>query len=61
MKRTLRLRRETLTDLTPADLSNVVGAADAATRDNRFTCPAVDCVREATILPTCGCLTLNTC
>ncbi|HWL34580.1 MAG TPA: hypothetical protein VNQ77_00165 [Frankiaceae bacterium] len=59
MKRTLRLRRETLTDLTPSDLTAVVGAEAATARG--FTCPAVECVREATILPTCGCLTLNTC
>lgn len=58
MKRTLRLSRETLTDLTPSDLVGVVGAAATA---QGFTCPAVNCVRDLTILPTCGCLTLNTC
>jgi hypothetical protein len=58
MKRTLRLRRETLSDLTPADLTSVVGGAATA---QGFTCPAVRCVTELTITPTCGCLTVNTC
>ena len=60
MKRTLNLRRETLSELTPGDLTSVVGGYEAATAEG-FTCPAVRCVREMTILPTCGCLTLNTC
>jgi hypothetical protein len=59
VKRTLRLRRETLSDLTPSDLTAVVGAG-AATAEG-FTCPAVRCVTRLTITPTCGCLTVNTC
>ena len=60
MKRTLSLKRELLSDLTPADLQNVVGAAADFSRVG-LTCPVLQCVTEATILPTCGCLTFNTC
>ena len=40
MKRTLRLRRETLAELTTDDLRDVVGGASGV------TCPLADCVQD---------------
>lgn len=64
MKRTLTLKRETLTELTGADLSAVVGAAASG-----LSCPLKDCVQRLTdaisCTPSCGytdcCPTANTC
>jgi hypothetical protein len=41
VKRTLRIKRETLTELNPAELVRVA-AGDAMT-GNGYTCPLVDC------------------
>ncbi|HWL34577.1 MAG TPA: hypothetical protein VNQ77_00150 [Frankiaceae bacterium] len=57
MKRTLNLKRETLAELTPADLFAVVGAAAARTNDG-FTCPVVRCDVELSAL--LGCLLTRT-
>jgi hypothetical protein len=53
-KRTLALRREALTDLTPAELVGVV----AADQESGFaTCPVVRCVERTLVL----CITGRTC
>lgn len=58
MKRTLHLKRETLTELTAEDLHTVVGGADATGRGT--TCPLLDCVGVRSLVPACP-LTFNTC
>jgi hypothetical protein len=63
MKRTLSLKRETLSELTSADLVAVVGGADAITVQG-LTCPLLRCnVNLSDILgclPTAdGCATNN--
>lgn len=40
MRRSLTLRRDTLTDLTPGDLTAVGGGQD----DNSLLCTSIDCV-----------------
>ena len=42
MKRTLRLAREPIADLTTEDLTGVVGALSG------LTCPVLDCIRPIT-------------
>lgn len=51
MKRTLNLRRETLSELTPGDLTRVVGGA--AQTNQGFTCPLARCADTSELL---GCL-----
>lgn len=54
MRRTLRLSKETLTELTPDDLRSVAGAA-LPTLDCIASLPTLDCIGS---LPTLrGCLT----
>ena len=53
-KRSLRLRREPLTELTTDDLAAVVGGHDASGR----TCPVAVCVVDVSdLFYTCGCNT----
>jgi hypothetical protein len=53
-KRALTLRREALTDLTPAELTGVV----AADQQSGFaTCPVVQCLERTLVL----CITGRTC
>jgi hypothetical protein len=48
--RTLSLRREALTELTPADLTAVVGGVEAT--GNGLTCPGgTTCARQLTMDP----------
>jgi hypothetical protein len=61
MKRALRLRRETLTDLTTSDLTGVVAGAEDYSKKIGLTCPAVDCARELTVLPQCNAWTFTGC
>jgi hypothetical protein len=50
MKRRLVLHREALTELTPADLTSVVGGVEAT--GNGLTCPgATTCVKQLTLDP----------
>jgi hypothetical protein len=53
MKRTLKLQRETLTELTGDDLLAVVGAQALSGK----SCPAVLCVDISRMYMTCGCQT----
>ena len=55
-KRTLRLRRETLTDLHGDDLQAVVGAAPEL---SGTSCPVRDCLDVSAQIRTCGCATGN--
>ncbi|MDQ1713431.1 MAG: hypothetical protein QOE45_2881 [Frankiaceae bacterium] len=50
MKRTLNLRRETLSDLTVDELTSVVGGAQTAQGP---TCPLLDCVLPS-VSPKCS-------
>lgn len=52
-KRTLRLHRETLTELTCDDLRDVVGAQN----QSGLTCPVGDCISQ--LFQTCRCATGN--
>ena len=54
MKRTLRLRRETLTELTTDALRDVVGAQPDLSGP---TCPVRDCISD--LFNTCRCATGN--
>ncbi len=58
MKRTLRLHRETLTDLSAADLVAVAGGAADYSRVG-FTCPQLDCLERFTI--GCDGFSVNAC
>ena len=57
MKRTLRLRRETLSELTVDELKIAVGGNSGP------TCPVLPCLDDLlyTQLPRCGDITANTC
>lgn len=59
MTRTLRLHRDTLSELSTADLTGVVGAADYSREG--FTCPQLECVRGLTVLPNCNAWTFSGC
>lgn len=51
MRRTLSLKREALTELTPAELAGVAGAGYDA---SGLTCPVKDCVRELSDVISCA-------
>lgn len=54
MKRTLSLKRETLSELTSAELVSVVGGADAITVQG-LTCPITRCA-DSDLSDILGCL-----
>lgn len=57
MKRTLRLERESLTELNPAELVRVAGGE--AMTGNGNTCPLVDCYLGSQGWGTCYCCTAS--
>ena len=58
MRRSLSLRRETLAELTDADLHLVAGAQQQIV--TRVSCPAKACVPDVSAMwMTCGCATGN--
>ncbi|MDQ1713428.1 MAG: hypothetical protein QOE45_2878 [Frankiaceae bacterium] len=57
MKRTLSLKRETLAELNPAELTQVAGG-QAAT-GNGHTCPIVQCYLGSQAWQTCTCCTAS--
>jgi hypothetical protein len=61
MKRTLTLRRETLAELTSADLAGVAGAAPVPYTNDAITCPAITTCLSVDLsrLPTCHCMTVQ--
>jgi hypothetical protein len=57
MTKRLTLKRETIAELTAADLTTVVGGAQSG---ELFTCPVLQCIEDLS-LPRCGDITANTC
>jgi hypothetical protein len=59
VKRTLTLRRETLAELNPAELTSVVGG-QAQTVAPQYTCPILRCLgTEPSRNATCTCCTAS--
>jgi len=66
VKRTLTLKRESLAELTDADLMRMPGGAAAAATGVGSTCPVTECITRAfSCGPTCGytgcCPTIENC